>query len=103
MSNTNNADATCSSGAIQIALDYERNSKTDWHLPSFDELRELYNQRNLAGIDIGSPAVYYWSSTEQSVVGGISARAYRFNDGAENISLGKTGLTAQMRVIRAFG
>jgi hypothetical protein len=103
MSNTNNADATCSSGAIQIALDYERNSKTDWHLPSFEELRELYNQRNLAGIDIGSPAVYYWSSTEQSVGGGIAARAYRFNDGAENFSLGKTGLTAPMRVIRAFG
>jgi hypothetical protein len=104
MSNTNNADATCSSGAIQTALDYSRNGKIDWHLPSFDELAQLYTQRNLAGIDIGSPAVYYWSSTEQGVGGGNAARMYRFNDGATNISGGKTGLSSvRIRIIRAFG
>ena len=41
MSNTNRADLTCTSGAIQRATDYTSNAKTDWHLPSKDELNEL--------------------------------------------------------------
>ena len=107
MSNTN-AASFCTSGAIKIALDYSRTVSgviySDWHLPSFDELAQIYVQRNLAGIDIGSPAVYYWSSTEQSIGGGIAARMYRFSDGATNINGGKTGLSdVRIRVVRAFG
>ena len=106
MSNTN-AASFCTTGAIRVALDYSRTvsgvTYSDWHLPSFDELAQIYAQRNLAGIDIGSPAVYYWSSTEQSIGGGTSARVYRFNDGATNISAGKTGLEVRIRVVRAFG
>lgn len=41
MSNTSRADLTCTSGAIQRAADYTNNAKTDWHLPSKDELNEL--------------------------------------------------------------
>ena len=110
MGNTN-AASFCTTGAIRVALDYSRTvsgvTYSDWHLPSFDELGQLYGQRNLAGIDIFSPAVFYWSSTELSCCGGgtgISARVYRFNDGATNISAGKTGLNdVHIRVVRAFG
>ncbi|NCU81664.1 MAG: hypothetical protein EBV51_06595 [Acidimicrobiia bacterium] len=92
-------------GAIRVALDYSRTVSgviySDWHLPSFNELAQIYVQRNLAGIDIGSPAVYYWSSTEQSIGGGIAARMYRFSDGATNINGGKTGLSdVRIRVVR---
>ena len=107
MSNTN-AASFCTTGAIRVALDYSRTvsgvTYSDWHLPSFNELAQIYVQRNLAGIDIFSPAVYYWSSTEQSSGGGCCARVYRFHDGAANISAGKTAFNDfRIRVVRAFG
>jgi len=61
MSNTTTADSTCTSGAIQVAADYTNNSKTDWHLPSLNELNELYKQRTNIG---GFSARNYWSSTD---------------------------------------
>ena len=61
MSNTTTADSTCTSGAIQVAADYTNNSKTDWHLPSKDELAQLYAQRTTVG---GFSAGYYLSSSE---------------------------------------
>jgi hypothetical protein len=61
MNNTTNADATCTSGAIQIAADYANNGKSDWHLPSKDELRQLYEQRSIVG---SFSAAKYWSSSE---------------------------------------
>lgn len=104
--NTSTAQALCTSGAIRAAFDYQKNGKTDWHLPSFGELTQIYNQRNLAGIDIGSPAVYYWSSSECNFgfgCSGTSARMYRFSDGATNIYGGKTGLSdVRYLIVRAF-
>ena len=41
MSNTTKADQTCTSGAIQVAADYNNNNKTAWFLPSRDDLNEL--------------------------------------------------------------
>ena len=107
MSNTN-AASFCTTGAIRVALDYSRTvsgvTYSDWHLPSFDELAQIYVQRNLAGIDIGTLGVYYWSSTEQSAGGGTSARVHQFNNGATNVSAGKTGHNDfRIRVVRAFG
>ena len=107
MSNTN-AASFCTTGAIRVALDYSRTvsgvTYSDWHLPSFDELAQLYGQRNLPGIAIGSPAVFYWSSTEQSRFGGDSARVYQFWDGATNANIVKTGLNVvRIGVVRAFG
>jgi hypothetical protein len=55
---TGNVAAT--SAAVK-ARDYQGNSKTDWHLPSKDELNELYlNQARVGGFSTDS----YWSSSE---------------------------------------
>jgi uncharacterized repeat protein (TIGR02543 family) len=105
-SNTATAAGTCTGGAIRLTSDYTNNGKSDWHLPSFSELAELYAQRNLSGIGIGSPAVYFWSSSECTPgfgCSGITARMYRFNDGATNFNGAKTTLSGvRYLAVRAF-
>jgi hypothetical protein len=95
MSNTTIADRTCTSGAIQVAADYTNNSKTDWHLPSKDELQQLYNQKTKVG---GFSPSGYWSSTE-TVDGNASGQNFdsgghgnRMKDNPDNV-----------RAVRAFG
>jgi hypothetical protein len=72
MANTTSADAVCTSGAIQIAADYSNNGKTDWHLPSKDELNELYKYayqlpaRTSRATRPGFLADFYWSSSVHS-------------------------------------
>jgi len=61
MPSTTDARSRCTSGAIKVAYDYTNNSKTDWHLPSKDELAQLYAQRTTVG---GFSAGYYLSSSE---------------------------------------
>jgi len=95
MSNTTTADSTCTSGAIQVAADYTNNSKTDWHLPSKDELAQLYAERNrFAGFSYD----YYWSSSEYSAG---AARTQNFLYGYLDWS-GKTS-ALKVRLVRAFG
>jgi hypothetical protein len=95
MSNTTTADSTCTSGAIQVAADYANNSKTDWHLPSKDELAQLYIQRTTVG---GFSPGYYWSSSEYDVG---DAWGQSFIDGYQGY-LAK-GATYYVRPVRAFG
>lgn len=73
-SNTTTADATCTSGAIQIASDYANNGFSDWFLPSKDELNELckYAQKpeGQTSCGGGTPRTgfstgLYWSSSEK--------------------------------------
>jgi hypothetical protein len=95
MSNTTTADSTCTSGAIQVAADYTNNSKTDWHLPSKDELAQLYAQRTTVGSFSTS---YYWSSSEDN-----SNNAW-FNyipSGYQNTN--SKNNTYYVRPVRAFG
>lgn len=96
MSNTATADSTCTSGAIQVAADYTYNSKTDWHLPSKDELAQLYAQRTTVG---GFSSEYYWSSSEYSAG---AARMQSFLFGYQDYS-GKHTSSFKVRLVRAFG
>jgi hypothetical protein len=96
MANTTTAATTCTTGAIQIAADYTNNSKTDWHLPSRDEWRELYIQRATVG---GFLTDDYWSSSESSAT---YAWFQRFSD-SKQYSRPKTYNTHGVRPVRAFG
>jgi hypothetical protein len=95
MSNTTTAGRTCTSGAIQVAADYTNNSKTDWHLPSKDELTQLYAWRTTVG---GFSTGYYWSSSE---LGFDYAWGQFFDDGYQDFKF-KDG-TYYVRPVRAFG
>jgi hypothetical protein len=96
MSNTATAYSTCTSGAIQVAADYTYNSKTDWHLPSKDELAQLYAQRTTVG---GFSYDYYWSSSEYDAG---AARMQYFPHGYQDYS-GKHTSSFKVRLVRAFG
>jgi uncharacterized repeat protein (TIGR02543 family) len=93
MANTNTADGTCTSGAIQQAADYTNNSKTDWHLPSLDELNQLYTQRVTVG---GFVSNGYWSSSEYDRT---FSWLYYFSAGTED-AFSKTG-NYRVRPVRA--
>jgi hypothetical protein len=69
--NTAIFDAYCTGGAIQLAADYAGGGYTDWFMPSADELTELAEVRNQAGLlELGSAwstGTYgYWGSNEAS-------------------------------------
>jgi hypothetical protein len=96
MSNTTTADSFCYSGAIQVAADYTNNSKTDWHLPSKNELAQLYVQRYTVGdftYDTG-----YWSSSEYT----DSTAWYQYFGNGGQSSASRTNRHS-VRPVRAFG
>jgi hypothetical protein len=114
MVNTTTAHATCTTGAIQIAADYTNNSKTDWHLPSKDELNQMCKWQR--GVDwtsngtvctggslnsgkgaSGFSTSYYWSSSEQDAT---NAWYQSFNSGNQ-FDHTKTWETF-VRAVRAF-
>ena len=107
MANTTTADSTCTSGAIQQAADYQSTiggvTFTDWHLPSKNELNQLFtNQSYVAGI---SPQ-FYWSSSEFSNpedpdYAGDGVWTQDFNGGTQYFS-NKEPNTAGTRPVRAF-
>jgi len=63
--NTTAMLTACTSGAANAAHAYSNNSKTDWFLPSINELKLMYdNVRGSQGyVANGFPAGYRWSST----------------------------------------
>jgi hypothetical protein len=68
--NTTTADTTCTSGAIQTAVDYTAPAfngvaKDDWWLPSLGELMAMYTNLRQAGVGSFSSSLY-WSSSEVS-------------------------------------
>jgi hypothetical protein len=95
MSNTTTADSFCTSGAIQVAADYTYNFKTDWHLPSKDELAQLYAQKTTVG---GLSPAGYWSSSEYAA---SSAWYQIFNYGFLGSNLKYNSF--YVRPVRAFG
>lgn len=107
MANTTTADSTCTSDAIQQAADYQSTiggvTFTDWHLPSKNELNQLFtNQSHVAGL---SPQ-FYWSSSEFSNPGdpsyeGDGVWTQDFGGGTQYFSY-KGPNTAGTRPVRAF-
>jgi hypothetical protein len=80
--------------AAKLCRDYTGGGKTDWFLPSLDELNELYTQRVTVG---GFANGWYWSSSEgnasdawlQDFFNGFQGSTIKFND-------------IRVRAVRAF-
>jgi hypothetical protein len=106
MANTTSADAVCTSGAIQVAAEYVNNGKTDWHLPSKDELNELYKyayqrrQRQVGRAPRpGFSTDDYWSSSEYSATYAWF-QLFGFGAGAQPNTT--KAATFRVRPVRAF-
>jgi hypothetical protein len=91
---TGNAAAT--SAAVEANAYRGPNSRTDWHLPSRDELSQLYIENVTVG---GFSTDEYWSSSEVSA---NAAWSQNFSTGGKN-SRPKTYNTLRVRPVRAFG
>lgn len=64
-----------------------------WFLPSKDELNEIYKNKTL----FGSPAGFFWSSTEAT---SLNAWVQRFSDGAgNNVPKSSSFLVFQVKII----
>ena len=61
MSNTMAAVPTCKFGAIREATNYKFGNRSDWFLPSKDELAEMARRAEILKLEFN----YYWSSTER--------------------------------------
>ena len=84
----------CSSGAAVIAASYHGGTKSDWYLPSQDELNAMYAMRVVIG---GLAHSSYWTSSEQSI---YFAYAQRMSDGLQ--MYGGKLYSVYLRPIRAF-
>jgi hypothetical protein len=110
MANTTTAANKCPpsakkrKSAIHAAANYVNNGKIDWHLPSKDELNELYKyaisapsgdaRRNLPP---SFSAGYYWSSSEFSAANAwfrYFGTGYQYNN--------SKAFTFRVRPVRAF-
>ena len=90
-SNTIAMDVACTSGAGQEAADYPGGAKTDWFLPSKDELTAMYNYKLVMPIRMlaayGFDNYAYWSSSQivadgayyKDFTGGYSSAANKFD------------------------
>ena len=58
----------CTGGAGFEAVNLTLGGQSDWFLPSFSELSEIYSQRNMLGLGANDAAsgFVYWSSTESN-------------------------------------
>jgi len=86
--------ATCTSGAMYQAELYAGGGKTDWHMPSFNELGQMFNQKTL----ISTNLCCYTASTE---VGATLNKHFNMADGGSGWVF-KSG-AYYLRPIRAFG
>jgi hypothetical protein len=99
--NTTTADTTCTSGAIQTAVDYTAPAfngvaKDDWWLPSLGELMAMYTNLRQAGVGSFSGNLY-WSSSEYSA---SSAWLQSFYTGAQTNDTKSS--TERVRPVRGF-
>ena len=92
--NTKNLLSSSGVGSIKALIKKGINGKTDWFVPSSNELFELYKQKDLVG---GFVADRYWSSTNND----IFTLLLDFDDGSEGANYKFT--IYNLRLIRAFG
>jgi hypothetical protein len=87
---------TCSGGAAHMATSYNGGGKSDWFLPSKDELAQLYSQKTVVGgfVEVKS----YWSSSENLA---STASGQHFGTGTQSSALLKS-TTHHLRPVRAF-
>ena len=97
--------------AITASWDYTNNGKSDWHLPSKDELNELCkyarNQNtgttttacdNSKTLRTGFEEAFYWGSSETNI-GGAWVQYFLNANGGSNVK----GDPVRVRPVRAFG
>jgi hypothetical protein len=97
--------------AITASWDYTNNGKSDWHLPSKDELNELckYARNQNTGttttacddsrtLRTGFEEAFYWSSSE-TIIGGAWVQYFLQGNGGSNVK----GDSLRVRPVRAFG
>jgi hypothetical protein len=89
-----NGNVAATSAAV-AAREYTGGSKTDWYLPSKDELNQLFINRVAAGATDG-----YWSSSEATATG---AWDQGFSNGRQGVADPGKQQTTPVRPIRAFG
>jgi len=89
--------------AADVCNNLSLNGYDDWFLPSFDELTQIYENKNIINTTSLSnngtllKEEHYWSSTEYNSTGGL---AKDFNDGGE--SAYRKDLNNNIRAVRAF-
>jgi hypothetical protein len=96
LSNTLKMLKVCTFGAATAISTYNGGGKSDWFLPSKDELNEMYLAKTLIG-DF-SITNWYWSSYENNFG---SSWYQRMSDGFQT-GYNKVGISAYVRPIRAF-
>lgn len=105
--NTELMAAACGAGAGNTVSDYDGGGKTDWFLPSKDELKALYEQREpVGGFGTGNPGSSfdaYWSSTQSDAgdTGFTDVAWAHYFDGGDQSYDSKANLYG-VRPVRAF-
>jgi len=64
LSNSSAMVAVCTAGAANLASSYRGGGLTDWHLPSVEEMRVIYNVAYLGNLGDLVRKQSYWTSTE---------------------------------------
>ena len=96
--NTQTLEVFCTSGAGNLAALYAGGGKTDWFLPSRDELSQLFQNKNAVG-DLNTAA--YWSSTGSVTYYPNYAWGRFMGNGYESDLFNKTD-SLFVRPVRAF-
>ena len=95
MSNTMAAVPTCKFGAIRNAANYKFGNRSDWFLPSKDELIEMVRQAKILKLEFN----YYWSSTERDGEAAWSEFANARTDQGGDLT---KDYPCSVRAVRAF-